>query len=195
MDSRKIEISIHIAVWTIMFISPLMFMTHGSSVQLLQFLMMSAAPLSLMAVFYINYLWLTPVYYEKGRLSVFFITDIAVIIAVTIILHQWMDFTRDMFREFNPGRPEHEPSGKTILFFYLRDSFNITMSAVIATTVRLSMRWHESENERRQAEAARANAELKNIRSQINPHFLLNTLNNIYALTALVSHTSLWNYF
>ena len=28
----------------------------------------------------------------------------------------------------------------------------------------------------------RAAAELKNLRNQINPHFLLNTLNNIYAL-------------
>ena len=36
----------------------------------------------------------------------------------------------------------------------------------------------------KEVEAERATAELRNLRSQINPHFLLNTLNNIYALTA-----------
>jgi sensor histidine kinase YesM len=46
------------------------------------------------------------------------------------------------------------------------------------------MRWQHNEDARLEAEAARADAELKNLRSQINPHFLLNTLNNIYALTA-----------
>ena len=31
---------------------------------------------------------------------------------------------------------------------------------------------------------SRTEAELKNLRNQLNPHFLLNTLNNIYALIA-----------
>ena len=34
------------------------------------------------------------------------------------------------------------------------------------------------------AEKSRMEAELKNLRNQLNPHFLLNTLNNIYALIA-----------
>lgn len=37
---------------------------------------------------------------------------------------------------------------------------------------------------RREAEKSRTEAELKNLRNQLNPHFLLNTLNNIYALIA-----------
>ena len=37
---------------------------------------------------------------------------------------------------------------------------------------------------RKEAERNRSEAELKNLRNQLNPHFLLNTLNNIYALIA-----------
>ena len=48
----------------------------------------------------------------------------------------------------------------------------------------MSSRWQQLEAARREAENSRAEAELKNLRNQLNPHFLLNTLNNIYALIA-----------
>ncbi len=44
-----------------------------------------------------------------------------------------------------------------------------------------------NEAARKEAERNRAEAELKNLRNQLNPHFLLNTLNNIYALIAFDS--------
>jgi sensor histidine kinase YesM len=54
----------------------------------------------------------------------------------------------------------------------------------VATAIVLASRWQRNEDARLEAEAARSESELRNLRSQINPHFLLNTLNNIYALTA-----------
>ena len=48
----------------------------------------------------------------------------------------------------------------------------------------MSLRWSATELARREAVKSRTEAELKNLRNQLNPHFLLNTLNNIYALTA-----------
>ena len=54
----------------------------------------------------------------------------------------------------------------------------------LSAAIRLSGRWVQVEAARREAEKSRTEAELKNLRNQLNPHFLLNTLNNIYALIA-----------
>lgn len=51
--------------------------------------------------------------------------------------------------------------------------------------------WRQSEQRILQAEADRANAELSFLKAQVNPHFLFNTLNNIYSLAVSKSeHTA-----
>jgi LytS/YehU family sensor histidine kinase len=54
----------------------------------------------------------------------------------------------------------------------------------LSTAIRLSQRWQKLQEAKKEAERIRSDAELKNLRNQLNPHFLLNTLNNIYALIA-----------
>ena len=157
-----------------------MFINHGNGVSLHQFLCVSMVPLSIMAVFYANYLWLAPRYFAIGNKKMFFVANGIIILVVGIGLHIWMDITHQVFDKRPPGP---SPSNAMFVFMILRNMFNLAVSAAIATTIQLSMRWQASENARREAEAARTDAELKNLRSQVNPHFLLNTLNNIYALT------------
>lgn len=52
----------------------------------------------------------------------------------------------------------------------------------LGMALKISERWRESEQRAIQAEADKANAELSFLKAQINPHFLFNTLNNIYSL-------------
>lgn len=80
----------------------------------------------------------------------------------------------------------HRPSR---ILFMLNDIIMIVLAAGMGSTLRMSKRWWHAEQERReaviaqkQAELALKDSELSNLRNQINPHFLLNTLNNIYAL-------------
>ena len=63
------------------------------------------------------------------------------------------------------------------MVFIARDLVMLGLTAGLGATIRMSSQWQE-------AETARQEAELKNLRNQLNPHFLLNTLNNIYALIA-----------
>ncbi len=180
--NKTTECLLHVAIWAVMFVWPLMFMNRGNGVSALQILFMSMAQLTLMATFYINYAWLTPKFYIGGNKRFFWVFNAVMIVCLSIALHYWMEMTHHLF---DPNRPRPAESLHLSLIFTLRDMFNLMIAAAIATTIQLSKRWQASESARQQAEAARTEAELRNLRTQLNPHFLLNTLNNIYALTAI----------
>ena len=66
--------------------------------------------------------------------------------------------------------------------FLFRDILMQILCIIVAVTTRMSKQYRQSEQALQIAEYDRKETELKNLRNQINPHFLLNTLNNIYAL-------------
>ncbi len=171
MNKRQ-QILIHVATWVVIFLSPLMFMNHGRGVSLGQFLIACTVPLTFMAVFYINYLWLTPRYFVAGRHTRFFVANAVLVITLGVVLHLWMTFSHRIQDNHYP-----DPPLMLTVAFVVRDIINLVIAAAIATLLQLALRWQK-------AEQAKKEAELGNLRSQINPHFLLNTLNNIYALTA-----------
>lgn len=61
----------------------------------------------------------------------------------------------------------------------------------LALSVKSIEQWHVTEQRMVKAESERVSAELSFLKAQINPHFLFNTLNNIYMLSVINSeHTS-----
>ena len=58
----------------------------------------------------------------------------------------------------------------------------------VSTALAIFERWRISERRALQAETEKANAELSFLKAQINPHFLFNTLNNIYSLAVTKDH-------
>lgn len=73
-----------------------------------------------------------------------------------------------------------------ILLFLLS---NLTIFATV-TAVHFTFQMIETENERREAEKLRIEAEHKLLKYQLNPHFLMNTLNNIHAQIDLDSEAA-----
>jgi two-component system LytT family sensor kinase len=84
--------------------------------------------------------------------------------------------------------PRLKPSNKVIL---IHQSGNIDLVAlfifiiVIGLSIAVStvQKWQFTEQQVSKAQAEKAHAELSFLKAQINPHFLFNTLNNIYALS------------
>ena len=150
---------------------------------MLQYLMNCMPSLLLMVVFYANYKWLTYRYFVEGKHRYYTIINFIMIVSFAVFLHYWMDFTRELFQPI--GRGSRTPDALDDFMSFVRDCANFCIFATAATCIALAQKWYWADKALRNAEAARVAAELGNLRSQINPHFLLNTLNNIYALTAI----------
>ncbi|MBU6341398.1 MAG: histidine kinase [Bacteroidetes bacterium] len=65
-------------------------------------------------------------------------------------------------------------------FDFFLSNFFVTL---LSTVMRLVMDWWRYQNEKQVLLTQTIQSELRFLKSQINPHFLFNTLNNLYALT------------
>ena len=168
----------HLAFWAFLFLSPLTYW-RGTGFNFVHYLMTCMQPLVVMVVFYLNYLVLAPKLFVSGKHRYDLLINVVLLISLGTLLHYWMDFTNQLFI---PGYKDQDTVGTVT--YIARDVLNLAIFAGGATSLALARRWFTADQKLKESEAAHATAELRNLRSQINPHFLLNTLNNIYALTA-----------
>lgn len=85
------------------------------------------------------------------------------------------------FKGQGPGRHNlfrMRPMDSISLFIFM-------MIMALSTAIRIIQQWRLTERRAIQAEADKTTAELSFLKAQINPHFLFNTLNNIYTLAVI----------
>lgn len=180
---RLLEIFIHVFCWILFFGFPIiMAQSESGSINWSAFMRFIIVPASLFSIFYINYFILIPKLLFEEHKKKFLISNLIIIIAFSVVIRWWNEM------HIQPPPPEmirHNPPSK--ILFIIRDVASMIFSAGLSVAIRLSIRWNETEAARREAVKSMTEAELRNLRNQLNPHFLLNTLNNIYALIAIDS--------
>ena len=180
MQIRKTTILINVLIWVTILLSPILVLGLDQSLSWPRVLRGMGMPIVLMVFYYLNYWWLIPRYFMGGNRRFFALFNIAMVVTLSIIVHLWFRWFSNMM-----GLSEEEERGLPMqLFHVLYYMFCLGVTITIAMSIRMSIQWAKSEKEREEALKALREAELENLRFQINPHFMLNTMNNIYALTA-----------
>ncbi len=139
-------------------------------------------------IFCINYFLLVPkIIIRKESKPLFFFLNFLLIAALCSLIPIWF--------LTNGGLPvprhlENSTLTAGQLFmayfrFIIRDGVMMILSVALAYAMRLSKAREEMRNRVLELEAERRNTELMNLKAQLNPHFLFNSLNNIYALIAI----------
>jgi two-component sensor histidine kinase len=178
---RFLEMSIHIVSWLLVFGFPLVFMDRGSGFNLAQFLRHSCVPLCYFIIFYVNYLCLVPRYMFTDEMRKYILSNAVLILCLSVLLHVFLESIS------TPPPPEFARHIPPRWIFYARDMGMMIFVAGLGAAIRTSLRWRQAEERLIEAERQKRDERRKKLRNQLNPHFLLNTLNNIYALIAFDS--------
>ena len=157
-----------------------------------------AKALVFIAVFYVNYCFIIGRSFERKRFAWRLIGYNLVVIAASMVLFRlisiWMEpYWEEAWRIrqaakgiVEASRPKPHPPGLLHwLNFYARDVVMLVLTIGLSIALKLSDTWLRLSRRSEQLVAARRQEELQNLKSQLNPHFLFNTLNSIYALIAV----------
>lgn len=172
---------IHIVAWGILIGLPFFFTGRETqTVTIENYIRFVIVPLSFMLVFYVNYFFLVKRYlFSRHGWKFFFSNVLLVVIAMTSV-HLLMQLLPPP--DFQHPRSDKELQ-KVIGFFFV-NALIYGLVAGLSVAIKMTSGWYTVESARRELEKSRSEAELQNLKSQLNPHFLFNTLNNIYSLIA-----------
>ena len=170
MTKKTQVILLHILVWIQFLILPLVFfpapfelVQSGESGKFLSSYIITNVFLIL--IFYFNYLYAIPKYYFKHQYYTYG-EIVSSFILISIVLAILSKHTHPS--QFLVDRESDPPVVGSILI-------RLVIVLVASFGLKVFQRWRETEIEK-------SNVELSYLKAQINPHFLFNTLNGIYAL-------------
>ncbi len=150
-------------------------------------------------IFYLHTNWLLPQLFIPAH-KLLYLAVLLLLLYSVFLLHPFERLVRAnfQFQQLHGGIPKLPPNDR----FPMRDipangRFGprperkgidiisvvlLIMTITISFVIDLTRRWRETAQRAFRAEADKANAELSFLKAQINPHFLFNTLNNIYSM-------------
>lgn len=168
-------------VWLIVFGLPLFLIDRGQGINWSHFWRQASVMVGFMIVFYINYIYLIDRFLYRQKTTEFILINLLLIIVIGTLMYYAQDYIISLNLEGRTRRYRKRHQ-KTQYMFIARNLFSLALIVGLSVGIKMSARWSKVESERKELEKEKTEAELKNLKSQINPHFLLNTLNNIYAL-------------
>lgn len=149
------------------------------------------------ALFYLNAYVLIPQLYLAKKYGLYLLVTLLLLAAIVWLkpydrlmrLHlPRFDEERmppfDRVREPGERAFLHRPRGREVLVDITSIVLFVTVWSV-SMAMQIIRQWRQTERRALQAEADKVNAELSFLKAQINPHFLFNTLNNIYSLAII----------
>ncbi len=177
-QSKKIyTVLIHVGFWTLVFLWPLVSLDNLPQTQYIVNRNWLATA-SLFVVFYINYFVLADRYFFNKKKVLFFTINLLLVIGIIFLVNYLLKLM--IFNPTLDGVRLREVRSATVS--YLQFVLPIILGIGMCIGLKTNERWSKNELLLQKARQSQLDAEIKYLRYQIQPHFLFNTLNNVYSL-------------
>ena len=174
--SRIRQIFLHAIIWVVFLLFFVFVSSRSTSVNdaLIIFVYFGIFNIG---IFYINYLYLLPRYLNSRKYIACAVSIIGLILLSGLLKYGLANVFSDiiLIRDRKNGQLSFRD-------YYIASVFTSTFFVFISTAFKFSTDWFVNEKVKRSLEKEKLAAELAFLKSQINPHFLFNSLNNIYSL-------------
>jgi LytS/YehU family sensor histidine kinase len=155
---------LHLIPWVILLIGP--FSSVFSDPEITTAIQIRAVIIFLILIgsFYLNYLVLIPLLLLKSKFTAYIVSVLLMMVGLGAFnaMFNWTLGDLEMFR-FAPAA--------------------VMMLTIFGVAARMTNRWMSQSAANKEIVLEKLNTELAFLKNQISPHFLFNTLNNIYSLT------------
>ena len=170
LKTKQFTVLLHIIIWSSLILLPLLIglasaTSNGNGFDHYIYTIFNVINVGL---FYLNAFWIYPVLGGKGRWLLYILGLLATITAAYFLKIFLVGLWTDVYRIEEGMKPAAFFSGLVVV--------------LISTIYRLALDNRRKDRLRKEKQAQQQETELKFLRSQINPHFLFNVLNNLVAL-------------
>lgn len=171
-------ITLHIVFWVVIIGLPQVLMILKNETypkEILYYIVIAGIFIPL--TFYLFYLYIVPYTLESNIKRTYAILGYSVITVALVTLKIGCLLLIDRFSNLDFNK--HNLFNFTQQF---AEGFNIAFFIIMAILVRISMYWIRDQRNKTELALREHQLELELLKTQLNPHFFFNTLNNIYSL-------------
>ncbi|HEY6901000.1 MAG TPA: histidine kinase [Puia sp.] len=176
MKVNRLTIAMHVLIWALLLVIPYIstdqvFNSLAPASDTKYLLLCFTLSAVLLLTFYFNYLFLIPRYLLTKKYWLYFsflLLTISTVLSLSGVLFFFSDFNPKVLAQINP-------TIEKIIPVIIINALSLWLLSIVS-----SILWTVY-NRLKQTESEKLSAQIASLKSQINPHFLFNTLNNIYA--------------
>jgi hypothetical protein len=162
-----------VLLWAVFYLMLLLYTTHKWDYKLYGVLNASIATIFYLAAVYGNSSWLIPSFLKKGRTLAYYAAAIAFLLVLLVCR---------MYTEYFVLMPLHKTFYSFTWAHFAFDCITLLIAFLFGALMHVALHYMVLLKQKEELMGRQVAAELNLLKAQVQPHFLFNTLNNIYSL-------------